>query len=88
MTEPPALPSAVALEDVLRRGRAEMEAGHIDGALRTFDAALRIKPTYAPAWRAKGRALRTAGNASAALDCYAEALRHEPEDESSWFGLA
>ncbi|HEV8595936.1 MAG TPA: tetratricopeptide repeat protein, partial [Thermoplasmata archaeon] len=47
-----------------------------------------IKPTYAPAWRAKGRALRTAGNASAALDCYAEALRHEPEDESSWFGLA
>ena len=88
MIDPRALPSAVALEDVLARGRAELEAGHVQGALRTFDAALRIKPTYAPAWRAKGRALRVAGDATAALDCYAEALRHEPEDETSWFGLA
>lgn len=88
MTDARSLPSAVALEDVLRRGREEMEAGHLDGALRTFDDALRIKPTYAPAWRAKGRVLRAAGNAQAALDCYAEALRHEPEDQASWFGLA
>jgi len=88
MTDPRSLPSAVALEDVLRRGRAELEAGRVQGALRTFDDALRIKPTYAPAWRAKGRALRVAGDAPSALECYAEALRHEPEDEASWFGLA
>ncbi|TLZ51355.1 MAG: tetratricopeptide repeat protein [Methanobacteriota archaeon] len=83
-----ALPSAAALEDVLRQGREALAAGEVEGALRTFDAALRIKPTYAPAWRAKGRALRVAGNAKGALDCYAEALRHEPGDESSWLGLA
>lgn len=86
--DPRPLPSALALEDVLRKGREELEAGHLEGALRTFNDALRIKPTYAPAWRAKGRALRAAGDAQAALDCYAEALRHEPEDETSWFGLA
>src|SRR2546422_1637912 len=84
----PSLPSAVALEDVLRKGREALAAGHIDGALRTFNAALRIKPTYAPAWQAKGRALRAAGDPKAALACYAEALRHDAEDEASWFGLA
>ena len=84
----PSLPSVVALEDVLRKGREALAAGHIDGALRTFNAALRIKPTYAPAWQAKGRALRAAGDPKAALACYAEALRHDAEDEASWFGLA
>ena len=88
MIDPRSLPSTVALEDVLRRGREEFDAGRVEGALRTFDAAIRIKPTYAPAWRAKGRALRVTGDSQAALDCYAEALRHEPEDEISWFGLA
>ncbi|HYS70819.1 MAG TPA: tetratricopeptide repeat protein, partial [Thermoplasmata archaeon] len=82
------LPSTLALEDVLRKGREALEAGQVEGALRTFDAAIRIKPTYAPAWRAKARALRTAGNPQAAVNCYREALRHEPEDEASWFGLA
>lgn len=88
MIDTRSLPSAVALEDVLRRGREELEAGHVEGALRTFDDAIRIKPTYAPAWRAKGRALRAAGDPKSALGCYAEALRHEPDDEASWFGLA
>ena len=88
MIEHRSLPSAVALEEVLRRGREALDAGRVDGALRTFDAALRIKPTYAPAWRAKGRALRAAGDPGAALACYAEALRHEPEDDASWLGLA
>lgn len=81
------LPSAVALEDVLRRGRDALASGHLEGAVDTFDAALRMKPTYAPAWRAKGRALRAAGDLQNALECYAEALRHEPDDEASWFGL-
>lgn len=88
MTEERSLPSAVALEAVLRRGREQFDAGQVEGALRTFDDALRSKPTYAPAWRAKGRALRAAGDPRAALDCYAEALRCDPEDEASWFGLA
>lgn len=88
MTGTPSLPSAVALEDVLRRGREALAEGRVDGALETFDDALRIKPTYAPAWRAKGRALRASGDAEAALACYAEALRNEPDDEASWFGLA
>ena len=88
MIDPRSLPSAVALEDVLRKGHEALAAGHVDGALRTFDAALRVKPTYAPAWRAKGRALRVAGDPRAAVDCYAEALRHAPEDEASWLGLA
>ena len=88
MIEGRTLPSAVVLEDVLRRGREALAAGRVESALRTFDAAIRIKPSYAPAWRAKGRALRATGDAKAALDCYAEALRHEPGDEASWFGLA
>ncbi len=88
MIDPRSLPSAVALEEVLRRGNEALAAGHVDGALRTFDAALRVKPAYAPAWRAKGRALRVAGDARAAVDCYAEALRHEPDDEANWLGLA
>ena len=88
MIEGRSLPSAVALEDVLERGREALDAGHVAGALRTIDDALRIKPAYAPAWRAKGRALRAAGDPSSALVCYAEALRHEPDDEASWFGLA
>ncbi len=87
-TDPRSLPSAVVLEDVLRQGREALAAGEIEGALRTFDAALRIKPTYAPAWRGKARAHRLAGDPQGALDCYAEALRYEPDDSSSWFGLA
>jgi tetratricopeptide (TPR) repeat protein len=86
--DPRSLPSAVALESVLQAGREALAQGQVANALRTFDEALRIKPTYAPAWRAKGRALRFAGDPKAALDCYAEALRYEPADEGAWFGLA
>ena len=88
MTQAPSLPSSVALEDVLRAGAEALARGKIGSALRTFDEALRIKPTYAPAWKAKGRAHRAAGDANAALECYAQALRYEPGDEGSWFGLA
>ncbi len=88
MTAPSSLPSAVALEEVLRAGREALARGSVDNALRTFDEALRIKPTYAPAWRAKGRAHRVAGDPKKALECYAQALRYEPGDEGSWFGLA
>jgi len=88
MTHAPSLPSSVALEDVLRAGAEALARGKVGTALRTFDEALRIKPTYAPAWKAKGRAHRAAGDPKAALDCYAQALRYEPGDEGSWFGLA
>lgn len=88
VTDPRALPSAVTLEDVLRAGREALARGSVAGALRTFDEALRIKPTYAPAWKAKGRAHRAAGDPKMAVECYAEALRYEPADEGSWFGLA
>jgi len=88
VTSTPSLPSSVALEDVLRAGAEALARGKVGNALRTFDEALRIKPTYAPAWKAKGRAHRAAGDPKAALECYAQALRYEPGDEGSWFGLA
>lgn len=88
MTESHSLPSAISLEDVLRAGREALARGSVGSALRTFDEALRIKPTYAPAWKAKGRAHRVAGDPKKALECYAEALRYDPADEGSWFGLA
>lgn len=88
MIEPRSLPSALALEDVLRQGWQALDAGRVEEALRAFDGALRIKPTYAPAWRAKGRALRVAGNPNAAVQCYEKALEHQPDDEASLFDLA
>ena len=40
--DPRSLPSAVALEDVLRRGHEALRAGYVDGALRTFDAVVEV----------------------------------------------
>jgi tetratricopeptide (TPR) repeat protein len=51
----------------------------LDAALTAFDAALRLKPDYAPAHHNRGSVLEKQGRWKAALAAHEEALRLDPD---------
>ena len=82
------LPSVDELETAMRSGLRSLDAGHLDDALRAFNAALRLKPEYDAAWLARGHVLRRMGDLEAALGSFAQGLRVHRESEEAWLGLA
>lgn len=77
-----ASPSAAArMRTVL--GAAYLERGRTDDALKQFDAAVLLDPSFANAWVLKGIALESANRSTDAAAAYLAAWRRQPGDGAS-----
>jgi Flp pilus assembly protein TadD len=70
------------------RGADELRAAHPDIALRYFDWATKLAPTFAPAWGNFGVARRRTGDINGAFAAYSHALTISPEDPTILGNLA
>ncbi|MEW5878036.1 MAG: tetratricopeptide repeat protein [Acidobacteriota bacterium] len=70
------------------RGADELRAGHPEVALRFFQDAVALAPTFAPAWANLGVAYRRVGDTPQALSAYRRALELEPSNPTVLSNLA
>ena len=70
------------------RGADELRAAHPDIALRYFEWATKLAPTFAPAWGNVGVARRRTGDISGAFAAYSHALTISAEDPTILGNLA
>ena len=70
------------------RGADELRVGHPDIALRFFDYATKLAPTFAPTWGNVGVARRRLGDTQGALDAYSHALTVSAADPTILGNLA
>ncbi len=70
------------------RGSEELRAGRPDAAIRHFQQAVRLVPTFAGGWGNLGVARRRLGDVDGALAAYAQALAVEPDNPTVLSNLA
>lgn len=70
------------------RGGDELREGRPDVALRYFRNAVRLAPTFAPAWGNLGVAQRRLGSTTEALEAYARAVEVDPGNPTILTNLA
>jgi tetratricopeptide (TPR) repeat protein len=56
-------------------------------AIRFYDRALALDPTYGSAWFNKGKALFKQGQEKKALECFEKATKYSPDNQSAWNNL-
>ncbi|ELS05351.1 tetratricopeptide repeat protein [Xenococcus sp. PCC 7305] len=66
------------------RGFVQIELRQYELALEDIETAIRIDPSYTPAWRNKGLVLETVGRNEEALDAYDQATELDPNDYNVW----
>jgi len=59
--------------------------GRPDEAMRCFDKALELDPSYANAWTNKGSGLSNLGRFEEAIRCFDKALELAPRDSAAWY---
>lgn len=69
-------------------GVAAGDAGRIDEALKEFETAIGLDPSYGPAHFHRGLALERTGHPREALPAYTRALRAQPDLFEARYGLA
>ncbi len=68
------------------RGVALASLGQLDGALESFEKALKIDDKYVDAWIKKGTTLESMGKYKEALPCFDEALKINPKSMNATRG--
>ena len=66
------------------RGSDLYGQGKYDEAIKAYDKAIEIVPSYADAWTGKGNALYGLGKYDEAIKCYDEAIRLYPNYAAAW----
>ena len=64
-------------------GKSQLEKGHFDEALRSFEKAILIDKKNPDLWNLKGIALRSLGRYNEAIDCFNSSLQLDPRDKNS-----
>jgi tetratricopeptide (TPR) repeat protein len=70
-----------------KRGYEQSDLGDFEGALKSYDKALEIKPDYHKAWYLRGIALRKLGRLEEAITSYDKALEFKPDYHFCWHHL-
>lgn len=76
-----------AMDLLLRRGRAALEAGDVDGAIRHLTALTDHAPGFAEGWNARAAAYYERGDYGPAMDDLARALTLNPSHFGAMAGL-
>ncbi|HWP84074.1 MAG TPA: serine/threonine-protein kinase, partial [Terriglobia bacterium] len=85
---PEAAKEELAAWEIVNKGAALSNLGRNKEALRYFDEALQILPTFDAAWLNKGVVLAKMGREEEALACYAKALEINPKSADAWYNRA
>jgi hypothetical protein len=83
--EPPRESPAVAH---YQRGNTLRNAGRLEDALASYDAAIALDPAYAHAYCNRGAVLQALGQPQAALDSYERAIALDPADAMAHYNRA
>lgn len=76
-----------AMDLLLRRGRAALDADRYDEAIEHFSALIDHAPGFAEAWNARATAFFAAGQIGPALADVRKTLELEPRHFAAWQGL-
>ena len=74
--------------DIFRRGVALQENKDYDLAIESFSEAIKIRPTYAEAYYARGNCYEAKGRPDEAIEDYNEVLRFSPGEAVAYYKLA
>ena len=67
------------------RGKKEYDLNDFEGAIISYDKALKIQPDYHKAWYGRGFALGKLGRLENAIACWDKALEIKPDYHEAWY---
>jgi Flp pilus assembly protein TadD len=79
------MPPPETVQDWFERGLKQAQVGELEAAIASWEAAIALEPTFAPAWHNRGSALGNMGRLEEALTNFQTAATHNPDDAYLWF---
>jgi Flp pilus assembly protein TadD len=64
-------------------GKSQLENGHFDEALSSFEQAILLEQNDPDLWNYKGVTLRSLGRYDEAIECFNKSLSLDPRDKNS-----
>ena len=68
-----------------RKGNEYLESRDAANAIKCYERAIELDPSYTVAWRSKGISLLNIGRDSEALSCFERATELNPKDAHAWW---
>ena len=68
---------------LVKLGKKQLEDGHYDNAVNTFEQAILLNQNDPDLWNLKGIALRSLGRYDEAIECFNKSLEIDPRDKNA-----
>jgi tetratricopeptide (TPR) repeat protein len=68
----------------MKKGESYVEWKQYKQAIAAFDKALKAKPNYAPAWKAKSLVLEDLEEHAQSIECCKKWIKYDPADSEAW----
>ncbi len=68
----------------MKKGESAIEWKQPKQAIAAFDKAIKAKPNYAPAWKAKTLVLEDLAEHTRSLECCKKWIKYDPDDNEAW----
>jgi tetratricopeptide (TPR) repeat protein len=68
----------------MKKGESYVEWKQYKQAIAAFDKAIKAKPNYAPAWKAKSLVLEDLEEHNQSIECCKKWIKYDPEDSEAW----
>ena len=72
-----------SLDVLVSLGKSQLENGHFDEALSSFEQAILLEQNDPDLWNYKGITLRSLGRYDEAIECFNKSLSLDPRDKNS-----
>mgnify|MGYP002038931405 FL=1 len=72
-----------SIDRLIMLGKKQLEDGHYDDALNSFEKAIQINQRDPDLWNLKGIALRSLGRYNEAIECFNKSLTLDPRDKNA-----
>ena len=72
-----------SLDALVSLGKSQLENGHFDEALSSFEQAILLEQNDPDLWNYKGVTLRSLGRYDEAIECFNKSLSLDPRDKNS-----
>ena len=72
-----------SLDALVTLGKSQLENGHFDEALSSFEQAILLEQNDPDLWNYKGITLRSLGRYDEAIECFNKSLSLDPRDKNS-----